>query len=459
VVLFGNDGRRYPVLVVDTMIREFRLALYFIVGVLLSAVSMFSYADVIPATQGTEQIETWYHVGNQACAQGSLRTTAAAACSSELPWLGWIYDSVSGSTCMGHTSGDSTVRVAASVVTQYKCPSEACPSNTTHVCTTSVYTCPSGYTGPDASNMCTSGCGAGSHMSPAYINEPAHCVADEECVAGQKVSSEFSGTGSSSPATLCNTSGCVITTGFCGSGGADGSSGKWWCSGGVMTGAKCSGSPDVPAAPPVLPDSPEGKCISQGQSWGTVNGVTVCVPPDKIKDVTKTTETPPAGGSPPKTVDVTNVTSCTGAGSCTTTTTTTTTSGGSGPGGTGPGSTTSTETKVTEGSKASMCEATPNSAMCKGVSECDEHPEQISCMDAGDPGEEGPVENKATTVNSIVPTVLAVDMSCPQPITLPHNWGVVSWSLACDMAGMIRPVVLAFAWLAAGILLIGAVKT
>lgn len=58
-----------------------------------------------------------------------------------------------------------------------------------------------------------------------------------------------------------------------------------------------------------------------------------------------------------------------------------------------------------------------------------------------------------------VSTITAVDVggpvaACPAPVQLPH--GIVwSWSTVCDFASFLRPIVLALAWLAAGMLVLG----
>jgi hypothetical protein len=121
----------------------------------------------------------------------------------------------------------------------------------------------------------------------------------------------------------------------------------------------------------VSKDSDEKKCVDQGQGFGYVNGVVMCVTPDSKKGTAdKKTETQNQDGT--KTTVETNVTmACTGDGSCVTTTTTTTTV--TNPDGTQQSQNTDvkTETKSSNGSDnggsdgSAFCVQNPTSPICK----------------------------------------------------------------------------------------------
>ncbi|MDP3511438.1 MAG: virulence factor TspB C-terminal domain-related protein [Sulfuritalea sp.] len=70
-----------------------------------------------------------------------------------------------------------------------------------------------------------------------------------------------------------------------------------------------------------------------------------------------------------------------------------------------------------------------------------------------------PGAEELATEEGGVSTITAVDVggpvaACPVPVQLPH--GIVwSWSTVCDFASFLRPIVLALAWLAAGMLVLG----
>ena len=118
----------------------------------------------------------------------------------------------------------------------------------------------------------------------------------------------------------------------------------------------------VPLPPaPGAPGAPAPNPCPKGTYPGTVNGVSVCVPPSSSEPVsttkTTTTTTPAPPGSPssaPSTASTTANTTCTGS-TCTTTTTTTTTSGGDTP--------TSTST-TTQQPKDDYCTTNPKSTQC-----------------------------------------------------------------------------------------------
>lgn len=215
------------------------------------------------------------------------------------------------------------------------------------------YSCPSGLGWTLAGATCT----RPDCLSPQVRDASTGlCVAPACPSAGSAPPTKYySGITGTMPNSLCINS-CGYNTGGFGMT----FNGGWVMEAGKSTGVSCTANAATNLPP--LPD-PKTACVQSGQAFGTVNGQVVCVPPTSLSTTQTGTNTPAVGGA--STTNVTNNTSCTVEGSCSTTTTTTTTSGGSGPGGTGPGSTTTTDTKTEDQPRATFCEENPNSPMCK----------------------------------------------------------------------------------------------
>lgn len=386
------------------MMREFRLALYFLVGVMLSAVSMFSYASIS-------------YGPNADSSPLPYCTAQVLAASYTTPRIG---ETVGNSLkCYGKLP---YAPYSEGLVTWISINYRNC-ANTGWLSTPQTCTC----TSPQVWDMATQACSA-----------PPCPAAGSVIGAGGAF---YGGTGAV-PTTICVSS-CGVTPGACaGNGTSYGCTGPY-----VATGQNCTGgtggfglAPD-----PIPPEDPRNKCIEQGQSFGTVNGVVVCTPPTTKTTPTTTTNTPSSGA--PSTTNQTTNTTCTGAGSCTTTTTTTTTSGGSGPGGTGPGSTTTApEIKKTEEPKAAFCEENPDSSMCADA--CQENPDLLQCISIGDPTPGDPVKSENKSVSSITPFASGAG-ACPASVALPKG-AEFSYAPMCNFASGVRPIVLAIAWLIAG---------
>ena len=298
--------------------RLIRSGLYFLVGVMLSAVSVLAYAET-PVTQYVGVWSSW---------AGSWVATYEAA-------------------------GVEGVAIRNAHCTGPEC-NGACSYS---------YSTPTGAYGVCGGTLgLVAGIGSRSWCVDAGVaSSGGSCPVVPSCPAAGTTTTGVTGgfyTGAGSmPATLC-ISGCTYSTQGLGVGTSTG----WGLEAGKSTGATCTNAP--PSTVP--PEDPKAKCMIAGQGFGTVNGQVVCVAPTTTTAPKTTTTTSPGGNS---TTNQTTNTTCTGAGSCTTTTTTTTTSGGSGPGGTGPGSTTSVPTTTQKDlPKSAFCEENPNSSMCKNSS-------------------------------------------------------------------------------------------
>lgn len=237
------------------------------------------------------------------------------------------------------------------------------------------------------------------------------------------------------------------------------------CSGGVCvpltagsTGFNCAaygcqytGQPNTSTDIPDMgsqekPTDQQQKCLSKGQGYVTINGVTTCAPVgdtggEKYKKDTAT-KTDGTGTTSTTTETTQNCEN----GRCTVTETTTTTDGEG-----------NTQTESKESDKDRYCEENPDSKMCK-QEECEEGDTKLSCMDSGEPEDDGSeltTEEKGHT--SIAQKTFASNASCPGDISLPKGM-TFSWQPVCQLASSVRPIVLAFAWLFAGYFVIGALR-
>lgn len=232
---------------------------------------------------------------------------------------------------------------------------------------------------------------------------------------------------------------------------------------GKYTGQECSGQTSTSAlsnpsnANPAPEDSPETKCIKEGKSFGSVNGVTVCVPKSSSggapiksssESTTKTTETDENGNQ-------------TGSGS------TTTKSELSKDGDAvvtketkkdEDGKTTTVETETT---KDDFCQKNPNHAICKAEPDdvCEENPDLPQCMKVGEPDAGGLIETQARTV-SYTPVQITSGGSCPpdKTVSIAGRAITFSYSWLCQYASMFKPFMLAFAYLSAAMFLFSGLR-
>lgn len=90
---------------------------------------------------------------------------------------------------------------------------------------------------------------------------------------------------------------------------------------------------------------------------------------------------------------------------------------------------------------------------------CEANPGRIGCMEAGSVSDSSvPVETKSIAL--ITPVSIGGSGSCPAPLTTTFMGQPISFSydLPCQAAGMLKPLILALAWLSAGIIFIGGVR-
>lgn len=427
-----------------------RLALYFFVGLLLGGVSVLSYAVV------TVPIESWsgyvMSCGGKSQAgfgsMGAVGTAMVAHANSCSPTVQYVDGGAnwdagcysywgSGRNCYGGKilkdgSQAGTYDVFA-----------ICPAGSTWKGTASgaiciVASCPPG-TELTTGDVCRPPC-----TPPKTRNLTTGLCDAPPCPSkGTKSTKDYWGPGAV-PYVVCGPDNCEVETGFCVGGGA-----KWACDGGTYTGNNCSGN--TGPGTPLNPDGPEKKCLDAGQASGQVNGVTICVPPDSTKNTTNTTKntTNPSGQT--GTTTTTTNTICTGEGSCTSTTTTTNSGGGSSnPGGGSDGTTTTT----TAGDKTTYCADHPGDRVCGGGG-------GGGGNGLGDglnpPGEEGALDSVEKGVSTITPVNVAGAGGCPADVQLPKG-AVFSYAGPCMFAEGMRPIILASAWLLAGLIVLGVAR-
>lgn len=414
--------------------RAARLALYFVVGLLLGGVSVLSYAETQPATYGA--ITSPIQFATQYDASGVCHASAGAACAARNMDVvgGGDYPACGKNNSPSFDTGP------------------CCPAGAWKVTIGGKYSCSSGsgYSCPKDGGWTLSGqtcsrpdCAPGETRDPSSGTcKPPPCPASGSVIG--TASSKYGGSGSSNGGLIC-ISQCQVQASACaGNGSSYGCVGPF-----VATGQNCT-SQSAPS--PISPNDPRTTCIESGQAYGTVNGVVVCTPATSTNSTSTTTQTTTSSSSPsnPSTSQTNSHTQCED-GNCTTTTTQTDPS-------TGVGTTTTT----TQG-KGDFCAQNPKSPNCSGTSDqadyCAENPSSLGCLKSGTPTEGGKLEEKTIGVSSITPVTLASNNSCPAPLTLPRGWGSIDLKPACDLADLIRPLVLICAWLSAGLIVLGAFKS
>ena len=469
------------------MIRELRLLMYFFVGFMLSAVSLLSYAETIPANTETVtngQPTGWKTQGNL------LKTSALLACQDWGGSSAYVVSTTGGMNGAGYcrvgsyeTGGSLLIACAAGssanasglcTGTAYICPAGQnwtlsganctrpdCAAGTTRgangVCSTTTNTCAALVVTSTGSCVKSIPCGPDSTLPLdfALLNAPicsdqkkdeTNCAASGGIVVGM-----FNG----KPICLspppkddaCAALGGVVNGTLNGQPICSKASGNPLCSNGTQSSGTVNGQPVCQMACP------------SGELQGSVNGVAGCYPAGKTTDKsttqkstdtgsTKTTTTTGPAGSGTSTSTESSSTTCTGE-RCTTKTTTTDGAGNE-------------KTETTEADKGDFCSKYPKSTVCTGESEqdkyCTDNPDSLSCLETGTPTEEGALSTvDKSLVSSITPVNIASMSGCPADVQL--GKGVyMTYSGICQYAEGLRPIVLASAWLIAGLIVLGMAK-
>lgn len=434
------------------MTRIFRNLAAFFFGWLLVAVPMLAFAETIPATQGyTYTAPLWKY---------SVDGWTGATCEAVAAYKTSIssYTVTCGPVTGAPPYQESYLcRTSNGNCTNYGYAFQSCPAGYSQVAgegcksQTQSLTCPAtgGWT-LNGSTCTRPDCAAGQTRGE---NGQCYGQCPASGTSGTATGTWVEGTGAL-PSSLC-VGGCGYGASACvGFGGIE-----YACQVGKSNGLACStsttGSNGVPTenspSQSAVNNQNAINCIQAGQGYGTVNGVTVCSGPassSTSSSTTTTTSTDPSNNTTNTTTSTS--TSCSG-GDCTTTTTTT------GPG--GPSSV------VTTQPQGEFCKTNKDDPVCKGQTPteqedyCSKNPEAVACLKTGTPSDGDPLQTKTLGVSVITPIDVATNMGCPPPIQLPHNWGQIDYAPVCNLADLIRPFVLIFAWLGAGLIVVGGIKS
>jgi hypothetical protein len=209
-------------------------------------------------------------------------------------------------------------------------------------------------------------------------------------------------------------------------------------------------------------------CVASGDAGGVNSSsdqkTTTTGPDGKVTTQEKTTSTdsgPNGTGTKQETTTTTNPDGTVTTQRKTTTynpdgtVTTTTTGDTTAPDGTKTPAPTTNDNK----SKGTYCQDNPSDPICQKAGDgCADHPERASCKDMGTPPSDGDLASNSVGPSAITQVAVASNPNCPVGPPLPHGLGNMSFDGICQLATGIRPVVLAMAWLAAGLILLGGFK-
>lgn len=318
-------------------LRTFRLALYFVVGLLLGGVSVLSYAETRPADYGYVFTKpTQYTLSGWS----SYYPSPEAVCAVRVDVGSHLVAGGPYGKCVTDTGG-----LIGNVV--FNCPgiseNNLCKSGS------QSYSCPTGQNWTLYGQTCARpDCVSPEVRDPATGTcKPPPCPAAGSVVGTS--ASKYGGSGSSNGGLIC-ISQCKVQASACaGNGTSYGCVGPF-----VATGESCT-SQTSPA--PVPPEDPRTKCIEKGMAYGTVNGVVVCTAPSQTSQQSSSTQTttnkdPATNTTTTTTTNQQTSTSCDG-DNCTTTTTTTNASTGQ------------STTQQSDQTKGDFCKENPSSPYCK----------------------------------------------------------------------------------------------
>lgn len=218
----------------------------------------------------------------------------------------------------------------------------------------------------------------------------------------------------------------------------------------AYNGESCSTGMPSPSSTTVPPNT----CNPATQDQGQVNGVTVCIDKQKT-DSTNSTTSPPVSNPDGSTTTTTTTTKQNESDNTQTTTTTQTTTATDG---TVTQQTTSTTQPLepTDG----FCAANPTHPTClKNSDACEKNPETLGCATLGEVADTT-VGTQEQGISSITPKTIGGAGSCPAPINTSFMGQALSFTfdLPCQAAAMLKPLILALAWLASAVIFIGGVR-
>lgn len=252
-------------------------------------------------------------------------------------------------------------------------------------------------------------------------------------------------TAAASPASVCF-NGCAATVQSASNqyavNGQQVIAGTWTYNGGGTQGGSCSGATATAGAPVNPTTCPAGKCM------GTFNGQFLCLACSQAATpatITTKSSTSSNAGAGTTTTDTTKQTTVGPSGVTTTTTTVSI----------NPSGVQTTQTMTEKKTQDEFCSTNPTAAICKGWEDpCQKNPELASCKELGTPSSSDTLGTSSADSGLITPVAIGTSGSCPADVPLPKG-AVFSWAPVCTTANALRPIILALAWLSAGLILIG----
>lgn len=91
--------------------------------------------------------------------------------------------------------------------------------------------------------------------------------------------------------------------------------------------------------------------------------------------------------------------------------------------------------------------------------QCEKYPDSLGCLKMGEVSSPD-LQTQQKTIAAISPVSVGGVGSCPAPLTTSFMGNTITmrWDLPCQAAGMLKPLILALAWLSAGVIFIGGVR-
>ncbi len=299
----------------------------------------------------------------------------------------------------------------------YSCPDGYTLSGTTCNPPPEVYTCPAGYhlDGQSCATECQPAGTKDSHygnvVSLSSIESPTGCASNG---CSYKIDFAMCG-GGSCAGTMTRSTGSACTN------QAVNVLGEYGPAEGAPSGGLTPG---------------EEQCIQQGKCPVMINGNVTCATCAAYKSTTTSTTGANSTTSTTETTD----------NGATVTTSTTTDDGQA------------TETTETEQAKDDYCAANPHAAVCREyLDECKQFPDRLSCHSLGTLDDETLGTENNELGQGLTPYSLPGSSSCPADIALPKGMSF-EWAGICQWASALRPIILAMAWLTAGLIVLGAAR-
>ncbi len=326
-----------------------------------------------------------------------------------------------------------------------------------------AYVCPAGTTlDPDSGDIftrtcSTTTCPTGTTLDPATNK----CVDACAILKDQTTSLGVNCSANSFPASVCLPNNCAATS-FNAAMGFDKTKNCYFGNVTVkLTGSSCSGEPssasftNPTAQQPPPPDTPEADCIKKGMSYGSVNGVAVCVPKSSagatpITDSSTSSSNNKNTGTDGKQTssDSSEVKNVTKDGDKVTSQIIKNNPDG-----------TKSESTVIE-PYDDFCASNPNHKICKKASDdetpssCEDNPDLPQCMQLGEADDTSIIPTDTRTV-TFTPVSITSGGACPadKSISIAGRSVTFSYSWLCQYASMFRPFMLALAYLSAAMFL------